>query len=113
MCTLDLFVDLPISRQLFGEDEEDSGAELDEAEQQGENGTNTINPVFISLASTPAPLAAQEIATLRKEAQAFRAVRDTLRSTNANGSPLNANPAAKLVFQKVRHAYINWCTLVS
>ena len=42
-------------------------------------------------------LIAQEIATLRKEAQAFRRVRTTLRS------PDNHEEAAKLAFEKVRH----------
>ncbi|KAI0763975.1 hypothetical protein BD413DRAFT_606430 [Trametes elegans] len=66
--------------QLFGEDEADSGQELDEAEKQGEN--------------------AKEIAALRKEAQAFRAVRAALRSTAADGS---SSSAAKMVFDKVYH----------
>ncbi|KAG6820463.1 hypothetical protein H0H93_000217 [Arthromyces matolae] len=65
-----------IARQLFGEDEDATG-ELDAAEQQGEN--------------------AQEIATLRKEAQAFNSVRTALRSTSPE---VNCN-AAKLAFQKV------------
>ncbi|KAJ8507709.1 hypothetical protein ONZ45_g9959 [Pleurotus djamor] len=60
--------------QLFGEDE-DSG-ELDEALKQGENAT--------------------EIATLRKEAQAFKAVRLALRTPSANSAD-----AAKMAFQKV------------
>ncbi|PPQ69264.1 hypothetical protein CVT24_000070 [Panaeolus cyanescens] len=60
--------------QLFGEDEDASG-ELDDAEKQGEN--------------------EQEIATLRKEAQAFKAVRDALRSKEG------AADAAKMAFQKV------------
>ncbi|KAF9554803.1 hypothetical protein CPC08DRAFT_712628 [Agrocybe pediades] len=61
--------------QLFGEDENESASEeLNQAEKDGEN--------------------AQEIATLRKEAEAFRAVRDALRS------PESAD-AAKLVFEKV------------
>ncbi|KAF9479531.1 hypothetical protein BDN70DRAFT_932510 [Pholiota conissans] len=64
--------------QLFGEDE-DAGGELDDAEKQGEN--------------------AQEIATLRKEAQAFKAVRDALRSKESAD-------AAKLAFQKVFNADI-------
>ncbi|KAJ7768457.1 hypothetical protein B0H16DRAFT_317374 [Mycena metata] len=64
--------------QLFGEDE-DAVGELDEAERQGEN--------------------AQEIATLRREAQAFAAVRQALRSPAASG-------AAKQVFQKVFDADI-------
>ncbi|KAH9006577.1 hypothetical protein EDB86DRAFT_2874952 [Lactarius hatsudake] len=62
--------------QLFGEDE-DSTDELDEAEKQGEN--------------------AQEIANLRKEAQAFKSVRTALRSQNTSSC------AAKMVFQKVFH----------
>ncbi|TFK50549.1 hypothetical protein OE88DRAFT_1713030 [Heliocybe sulcata] len=60
--------------QLFGEDE-DAGGELDEAEKQGEN--------------------AQEIATLRKEAQAFKAVRSALRSKDKSSN------AAKMAFEKV------------
>ncbi|KAJ8516028.1 hypothetical protein ONZ45_g6634 [Pleurotus djamor] len=60
--------------QLFGEDE-DSG-ELDEALKQGENAT--------------------EIATLRKEAQAFKAVRLALRTPSSNSAD-----AAKMAFQKV------------
>lgn len=67
--------------QLFGEDE-DSGGELDEAEKQGEN--------------------AQEIATLRKEAQAFKKVRTALRSPNTEN-----NDAAKMVFEKVFFSDIN------
>ncbi|KII85453.1 hypothetical protein PLICRDRAFT_115957 [Plicaturopsis crispa FD-325 SS-3] len=66
--------------QLFGEDE-DAGGELDEAEKQGEN--------------------AQEIATLRKEAQAFKAVRAALRSTGAAH-----DDAARKAFQKVFNADI-------
>ena len=42
-------------------------------------------------------LAAQEIATLRKEAQAFKQVRQGLRIPNANGENV-----VKMVFQKVR-----------
>ncbi|KAH9896598.1 hypothetical protein C8Q73DRAFT_416350 [Cubamyces lactineus] len=68
--------------QLFGEDE-DSGSELDEAEKQGENAT--------------------EIAALRKEALAFKAVRDALRSATADGS---SSGAAKMVFNKVFHSDI-------
>ncbi|KAK2467920.1 hypothetical protein APHAL10511_000215 [Amanita phalloides] len=64
--------------QLFGEDE-DAVGELDAAEQQGEN--------------------ANEIAALRKEALAFRAVRKSLLS------PTNGE-AAKTVFQKVFNADI-------
>ncbi|KDR70218.1 hypothetical protein GALMADRAFT_103373 [Galerina marginata CBS 339.88] len=64
--------------QLFGEDEDASG-ELDDAEKHGEN--------------------AQEIATLRNEAQAFKTVRDSLRSSTSTD-------AAKLVFQKVFNADI-------
>lgn len=62
--------------QLFGEDEDASGEdELNEALQRGEN--------------------AQEIAALRKEAQAFKRVRTALRS------PTNDEEAAKLAFEKV------------
>ncbi|TFK67769.1 hypothetical protein BDN72DRAFT_75610 [Pluteus cervinus] len=64
--------------QLFGEDEDATG-ELDEAEQQGEN--------------------AQEIATLRKEAQAFNLVRTALRTSGSNN-------AAKIAFDKVFNADI-------
>ncbi|KAG6333441.1 hypothetical protein ID866_5643 [Astraeus odoratus] len=62
--------------QLFGEDE-NGGAELDEAEKQGEN--------------------AQEIAALRKEALAYKAVRNSLRSA------ATTDDAAKTVFRKVFH----------
>ncbi|KAI0353339.1 hypothetical protein OH77DRAFT_1407125 [Trametes cingulata] len=68
--------------QLFGEDE-DSGSELDEAEKQGEN--------------------AKEIAALRKEAQAFKAVRAALRSAPAEQG---SSSAARMVFNKVFHADI-------
>ncbi|KAH9923897.1 uncharacterized protein B0H18DRAFT_451862 [Fomitopsis serialis] len=68
--------------QLFGEDE-DSGSELDEAEKQGEN--------------------AQEIATLRKEAQAFKAVRTALRMPEVEGQ---GPSAAKMAFEKVFHSDI-------
>ncbi|KAF8418651.1 hypothetical protein L210DRAFT_3578816 [Boletus edulis BED1] len=61
--------------QLFGEDE-DGSTELDEAEKQGEN--------------------AQEIAALRKEALAYKAVRNALRSQQTT------DDAAKTVFEKVR-----------
>ncbi|KAJ7720279.1 hypothetical protein DFH07DRAFT_1067768 [Mycena maculata] len=71
--------------QLFGEDE-DAVGELDEAEKQGEN--------------------AQEIATLRREAQAFQAVRKALRSSISPG-------AAKLVFQKVFDADIRNLLIMS
>ncbi|KAJ3563808.1 hypothetical protein NP233_g8693 [Leucocoprinus birnbaumii] len=67
--------------QLFGEDE-DAVGELDEAEKQGEN--------------------AQEIETLRKEAQAFKAVRRALRTPSPNGS----SDVAKAVFDKVFNADI-------
>ncbi|KAH7908705.1 hypothetical protein BJ138DRAFT_1103289 [Hygrophoropsis aurantiaca] len=60
--------------QLFGEDE-DGGAELDEAEKQGEN--------------------AQEIAALRKEALAYKAVRSILRSASST------EDAPRMIFQKV------------
>ncbi|KAJ6460974.1 hypothetical protein C8R45DRAFT_912447 [Mycena sanguinolenta] len=71
--------------QLFGEDE-DAVGELDEAEKQGEN--------------------AQEIETLRREAQAFRAVREALRSSTSSD-------AAKLVFQKVFNADIRNLLIMS
>ncbi|KAH9855584.1 hypothetical protein C2E23DRAFT_813898 [Lenzites betulinus] len=67
--------------QLFGEDE-DAGGELDEAEKQGEN--------------------ANEIAALRKEALAFKAVRSALRSPSSGEN--SSSSAAKLVFDKVFHA---------
>ncbi|KAH9950844.1 hypothetical protein B0H21DRAFT_863854, partial [Amylocystis lapponica] len=60
--------------QLFGEDE-DSGGELDDAEKQGEN--------------------AQEIATLRKEALAFKTVRAALRTPPKDKQ---VSSAAKMVF---------------
>ncbi|KZV94438.1 hypothetical protein EXIGLDRAFT_611663 [Exidia glandulosa HHB12029] len=65
--------------QLFGEDEDEG--ELDDAERQGEN--------------------AEEIANLRKQAQAFRAVRQALRSTNDD-----PEAAAKAAFEKVYDADI-------
>ncbi|KAF7377833.1 Uba2 [Mycena sanguinolenta] len=71
--------------QLFGEDE-DAVGELDEAEKQGEN--------------------AQEIETLRREAQAFRTVRDALRSSTSSD-------AVKLVFQKVFNADIRNLLIMS
>ncbi|KAI0036331.1 hypothetical protein K488DRAFT_39149, partial [Vararia minispora EC-137] len=61
--------------QLFGEDEEELSNELDEALKAGEN--------------------VQEINTLRKEALAFREVRQALRSAD------QASGAARLVFEKV------------
>ncbi|KAL1747162.1 hypothetical protein HDZ31DRAFT_80644 [Schizophyllum fasciatum] len=72
--------------QLFGEDEDATG-ELDEAEQQGEN--------------------AQEIATLRKEAQAFAAVRRALRD------PSSKVDAAKMAFEKVFNADIKNLLIMS
>jgi ubiquitin-like 1-activating enzyme E1 B len=60
--------------QLFGEDE-DGANELDEAEKQGEN--------------------AEEIATLRKEALAYKAVRSALRSAQTT------EDVAQRVFKKV------------
>lgn len=69
--------DSPTSSQLFGEDEDATG-ELDNAEKEGEN--------------------AQEIAALRKEATAFKAVRDALRSKSSTN-------AAQLVFQKVASCF--------
>ncbi|TBU39389.1 hypothetical protein BD309DRAFT_1012010 [Dichomitus squalens] len=71
--------------QLFGEDED--GGELDEAEKQGEN--------------------ASEIAALRKEAQAFKAVRTALRSApSPTASSSSSSSAAKAVFTKVFHSDI-------
>lgn len=64
--------------QLFGEDE-DAVGELDAAEQQGEN--------------------ANEIAALRKEALAFKVVRNALLGPNSQD-------AARMVFQKVFNADI-------
>ncbi|KAJ3559542.1 hypothetical protein NM688_g281 [Phlebia brevispora] len=89
--------------QLFGE-EEDSG-ELDEAEKQGENGM-TLNRhlMFLNVYSRPfsphALITAQEIAALRKEAIAFKAVRTALRS------PSDGDSAAKAAFDKVFRADI-------
>ncbi|KZT02787.1 uncharacterized protein LAESUDRAFT_729747 [Laetiporus sulphureus 93-53] len=68
--------------QLIGEDE-DAGDELDEAERQGEN--------------------AQEIAALRKEALAFKIVRDAVHRPSKDEE---SSSAAKLVFQKVFHSDI-------
>ncbi|KAG2142954.1 hypothetical protein DEU56DRAFT_979414 [Suillus clintonianus] len=65
--------------QLFGEDEDGTG-ELDEAEKQGEN--------------------AEEIAALRKEALAYRAVRSALRSAQTS------EDVAQRVFKKVFHSDI-------
>ncbi|KZS89093.1 hypothetical protein SISNIDRAFT_417318 [Sistotremastrum niveocremeum HHB9708] len=61
--------------QLFGEDEEDGGTELDDAEKQGEN--------------------ADEIASLRAQAAAFKSVRLALRDS----TPLEE--AARKAFEKV------------
>ncbi|KAG5636460.1 hypothetical protein H0H81_007967 [Sphagnurus paluster] len=83
--------------QLFGEDE-DAGGELDEAEKQGENGKSKFT-------SPPA----QEIATLRKEAQAFNGVRVALRSK----SPEVNKDVAQLVFQKVFNADIKNLLIMS
>ncbi|EIN04677.1 hypothetical protein PUNSTDRAFT_146335 [Punctularia strigosozonata HHB-11173 SS5] len=70
--------------QLFGEDEDAGGqSDLDEAEKQGEN--------------------AQEIAKLRQEQQAFKAVRTALRTPSTTDP--NADPA-KMAFQKVFNADI-------
>ena len=79
---------------MFGEDEDASGeAELHEALQQGENGVSIPDTILFSVIHSL--LTAQEIATLRKEAQAFRRVRTALRSPNDN------EEAAKLTFDKV------------
>ncbi|KAH9177780.1 hypothetical protein EDB89DRAFT_1439238 [Lactarius sanguifluus] len=94
--------------QLFGEDE-DSTDELDEAEEQGENGeisfslscTLAFDSPYLSFFPAFIPVLllfpAQEIANLRKEAQAFKSVRTALRSQNTSSC------AAKMVFQKVFH----------
>ena len=89
-------------RQLFGEDE-DSTDELDDAEKQGENGEPSADPCIPSnapspptLTLAPALLLAQEIANLRREAQAFKSVRAALRSKDTSSS------AAKMAFQKVQ-----------
>lgn len=90
---------------MFGEDE-DGGDELDAAEKSGENGL--FCPIFIfQKLNTLIP--AQEIATLRKEAQAFTAVRKSLRTSpsmngtisNGEGSSKKAVDAARLAFDKV------------
>lgn len=82
---------LSVCSQLFGEDE-DAGSELDVAEKEGENGKWNSSPMFENNTNCTA---AQEIATLRREAQAFRTVREALRNPNDMGD------AAQLVFQKV------------
>ena len=80
---------------MFGEDEDASGeVELNEALQRGENGAYIIDAVVFPATHSPPP--AQEIATLRKEAQAFRRVRTALRSPNDDD-----DEAAKLAFEKV------------
>ena len=85
-------------RQLFGEDED--GGELDEAEKQGENGKTLQNNVdFLYLTGLSI---ANEIAALRKEAQAFKAVRAALRSAPEGDASSSGPSAAKLVFNKVR-----------
>lgn len=80
--------------QLFGEDE-NAGGELDEAEKQGENG-RLRNAQRQPRVAECIPIA-QEIATLRKEALAFKAVRAALRTPHEDGS----SSAARIVFQKV------------
>jgi hypothetical protein len=77
---------------------------LDDAEKQGENGErfsddfctpfNALLPWILTLVS--ALLLADEIANLRREAQAFKSVRAALRSENTSST------AAKMVFQKVQ-----------
>ena len=109
------FFHLPrTARQLFGEAEDD-GVELDEAEKQGENGKyvpriDESDQMYdvIRPPSCPLPLAAaKEIETLRREAQAFAAVRQLLRTrtsnvTNGNGShaSLKHSSAARAAFDK-------------
>jgi ubiquitin-like 1-activating enzyme E1 B len=82
-----------LNRQLFGEDEDASGeVELTEALQRGENGVLVVDTIVLFAIHNH--LIAQEIATLRKEAQAFKRVRTALRSPNDN------EEAAKLAFEK-------------
>jgi hypothetical protein len=82
---------------------------LDGAEKQGENGELLSGPClrpnapFLwSLTLAPAPLLAQEIANLRREAQAFKSVRAALRSKETSSS------AAKMAFQKVERLLPLW-----
>jgi ubiquitin-like 1-activating enzyme E1 B len=91
-----------LNRQLFGEDEDASGeAELNEALQKGENCTSVVDSLMFPVILDA--LIAQEIATLRKEAQAFRRVRTALRS------PGDDEEAAKLAFEKVcGHSEFDW-----
>jgi ubiquitin-like 1-activating enzyme E1 B len=90
---------------LFGEDE-NGGDELDAAEKAGENGKTLVLVWQDYLHDF---LVAQEIENLRKEAQAFRAVRKALRLEQAsNGVRANgidqSNPngidPARLCFEK-------------
>ncbi|KAG6372118.1 hypothetical protein JVT61DRAFT_7895 [Boletus reticuloceps] len=63
--------------QLFGEDE-DGSTELDEAEKQGENGLHSL-VIYRIIAPTDVRIA-QERAALRKEALAYKAIHNALRS---------------------------------
>lgn len=77
-------------RQLFGADDEAEGQELDDAEKNGENGKSrsSLGHFYVALRSAPV---AEEIQELRKEAQANKALRASLREEGA----------AKRVFTKV------------
>nr|GAT60818.1 ubiquitin-like modifier activating enzyme 2 [Mycena chlorophos] len=85
--------------QLFGEDE-DAVGELDEAEKQGENAQEiaTLRREALAFNAVREALP-QEIATLRREALAFNAVREALRTPKTSG-------AVKKVFEKVFNADI-------
>ena len=73
---------------------------MDEAEKQGENGTFRSHRRFARReVLTKFNAAAQEIATLRKEAQAFKVVRSLLRTPEGSD-------AAKRAFEKVFHSDI-------
>ncbi|KAG6371470.1 hypothetical protein JVT61DRAFT_9500 [Boletus reticuloceps] len=74
-------------------EDEDGSTELDEAEKQGENDRHIS--LYRIIAPTDVRIA-QEIAALRKEALAYKAVRNALRS------PQTTDDAAKTVFEKVR-----------
>ena len=88
-------------RQLFSQDP-DVEKELDEAEKQGQNGViyRTLWVPFTVLTLE----IAKEIENLRKEAQAFSAVRKALKhSENANGRslPSTSIDPAQVIFEKV------------
>ncbi|KAF9235958.1 hypothetical protein BU15DRAFT_64407 [Melanogaster broomeanus] len=77
--------------QLFGEDE-DGGSELDEAEKQGENSQHVSSLRIILVVLTRELNLAQEIAALRKEALAYKAVRISfVKDPTKNGAtPVNS-----------------------